>query len=221
MAKLSSSLLRKLKDSSKAWRRSKPAPAMGSDLPDGNYLGKCISLTVNESKASGRVQISERWKVVEPKKHKGRFLFNHIGIDGKDDEEKERAFGFAKQRYVEVMDGDLPEKDLTELQDALDNLVDKSHRTVWKLGVKTKENFQNVYLNGVSDGASIDDDDDDNGKAGHDDDDDDDKKKKTDDDDDDDVDDKKKSTDDDDDAAEEEEYQRERRRREKEKKKDR
>ena len=218
MAKLSSSLLRKLKDSSKVWRRSKAAPAMGTDLPDGSYLGKCISLTVNESKASGRVQISERWKVVEPAKHKGRFLFNHIGIDGKDDEEKERAFGFAKQRYEEVMDGNLPERDLTEVQDALDNLVDKSHRTVWKLGVKTKDNFQNVYLNGVAEvGDSIDDDDNDDKKRTEDDDDD----KKRDENEDDDDKKEKRTTDDDEDAAEEEEYQRERRRKEREKKRDR
>lgn len=206
----SSTLRKKLKQYGKIWKRTKPAPPMGGDLPDGNYIGKCISLTVNTSKASDRLQVSEKWKIVKPSKHKGRYLFAHIGLEGKNDDETEIAMGFAKQRY-EVM-GDLPEGDMTEIQDALDAIVDKEHGTLWKLAAKTKNDFQNLFLNGVSEGETADDDDDDDDdkkKSDDDDDDDDDKKKKSDDDDDDDDDDKKKKSDDDDD---EEEYQRERRR---------
>ncbi len=212
MSNSSSTLKKKLKEYGKLWRKTKAAPPMGGDLPDGNYIGKCISLTVNTSKASDRLQVSEKWKIVKPTKHKGRYLFAHIGLEGKNDEETQTAMSFAKQRYEEVMGATLPEDDLTEMQDAFDSLVDKEADTRWKLSAKTKNDFQNLFVNGVSDGETVDDNDDDDDKKKSDDDDDDDKKKSDDDDDDDD---KKKKSDDDDD---EEEYQRERRRkREKEK----
>ena len=155
MGKLSPDVLRILKEDAKLWKGTEAAPAMGGDKPDGPYTGKVVSLTLNTSKASGRLQVSEKWKIVTPEKYVGQYLFAHIGLRGKSKDETKIAMSFAKTRYDSVMGLDLP-TDYTEMQDALNEGVTKSSDIVWKLGAKTKDNFQNIHVNGVaSDGEEV------------------------------------------------------------------
>lgn len=145
------STTKELRELSKVWGKTKAAPAMGNAVfPDANYVAKLKKLTFNKSKQGTRWQVSEQWKVVEGD-YKGQIIFNHVGITGKDDEATKLSMSFAKQRYEEAMGGTLP-TDLTEMQEALTELVSSVEDTLWKLGLKTNDKkFQNVFVNGVSD----------------------------------------------------------------------
>lgn len=146
------STTKELRELSKVWGKTKAAPAMGNAVfPDGNYVATLKKLTFGKSKQGTRWQVSEQWKVVEPVECKGQIIFNHVGITGKDDEATKLSMSFAKQRYEEAMGGTLP-TDLTEMQEALTELVSSVEETLWKLGLKTNDKkFQNVFVNGVSD----------------------------------------------------------------------
>jgi len=145
------STTKELRELSKLWGKTKAAPAMGNAVfPDANYVATLKKLTFNKSKQGTRWQVSEQWKVVEGE-YKGQIIFNHVGLTGKDDEATKLSMSFAKQRYEEAMGGTLP-TDLTEMQEALTELVSSVEETLWKLGLKTNDKkFQNVFVNGVAD----------------------------------------------------------------------
>jgi len=156
-----------LKKISQLWVKTKPAPPMEmSEVPDGSYLCRPKVMKVNVSKAGGRLQVSEQWKIVAGEL-KGQMIFQHCGLTvvGKDGTvdvtATKQAISFYKQRLEALMKTDLPD-DPEELQDALDTFL-KDNDDVWKIGLKTnitaKGKFQNAFINGIAEDTSEVDDD--------------------------------------------------------------
>lgn len=126
-------LLEKLKARGKAWRKAE-AKEGRSPVEDGTYLARIKSATLNESKTSGREQVTIEFEVLDGGME-GRHIWNHMGLDT--DEGFEWFKGLLNTLEVEIPG------DISELPDTLEELKGIG----CEITVKTKNEFQNVYVN--------------------------------------------------------------------------
>lgn len=164
-------------------------------VKDGEYTCKIKSMNVELSKGSKRLQVKTIFEVVTPEKHEGEEIYRFDGLT-------EQGTPYFKA-FCRTIGFEFPEK-LKNLDDELQEFVENFEGEV-EVTVSTKDEFTNVYVNGLVDGESDSDDDDDSDSDDDDDsdsDDDDDSDSDSDDDDDSDSDDDDDSDSDDDDEDE-------------------
>lgn len=160
-----------LKKAQGVWEDSEAAENAGrKKTKPGEYQCKIKSMEVEFAKSSKRLQVKTIFEVVSPEKYEGEEIWRFDGLT-----ESGTPYFKAMARTLGL---EVPE-DLESLPDALEEFTDDFDSLV-EVSVSTKDDFTNVFVNGLVDGESDDDDDDDDKKK---------KKKKDDDDNDDDNDD--------------------------------
>ena len=130
--------LRKL---SKTWSNTEAKKGGGSNVKDGDYVVKITSMEVGKSKA-GRLQVAEKFKIVEPKKNKGTEFMAFHGL------ESENNIAYFKG-HCEVLGIELPD-DMEELPDVLEAWVEENEGDTFDVKVKTKDGYQNTTVLGVA-----------------------------------------------------------------------
>ena len=105
--------------------------------------------TIGESKSSGRLQIQWTWTIVDGE-HEGD---TKLDFDGLETEDNLVFLGRKLARFSY----ELPE-DITEIADILDELIEK--RPLSRIRLKTRGEFQNVYVDKIMQASSSDEDDD-------------------------------------------------------------
>lgn len=139
-----------LKKLSKTWSKTDAKKGGGSNVKDGDYVVKITSMTVGKSKA-GRLQVAEKFKIVEPKKNKGTEFMAFHGL------ESENNIAYFKG-HCEVLGIELPD-DMEELPDVLEAWVEENEGDAFDVKVKTKDGYQNTSVLGVAGESSSDDED--------------------------------------------------------------
>ena len=158
---MSKDIAKALKKYETSWENAEATRS--SQIPDNDYVAKIVDMEVTFSK-SKRLMVVTTFKIADGKL-KGREVKKFDGL------ETDQNMGYFKG-FCEVLGIDIPDS-IADLPEVLAEFVDGFKELV-NISVKTKDEFQNVHIKGVSEHDS-DGDDDDNG----DDDDDDDKKKKS------------------------------------------
>lgn len=130
----------KLSQLAKAWKSVQPKSVSFQVVPDGEYVAKLISMTIEESRNSGRLQVVSVYEIVDGD-YKGNTVKRFDGLDN------DNSIAFFKG-YCEILGLDLPD-DITKLQKYMDKFV-KSNNNLFNIVVKTKDKYANVYVNGVS-----------------------------------------------------------------------
>ena len=143
-------LKNKLKKAQGDWKnaRSKANETVGfAEVPDGRYLAHLTGATIGESKSSGRLQIQWTWTIVDGE-HEGD---TNLDFDGLETEDNLVFLGRKLARFSY----ELPE-DITEIADILDELIEK--RPLSRIRLKTRGEFQNVYVDKIMQASSSDED---------------------------------------------------------------
>ena len=149
-------LKNKLKKAQNDWEnaRSKAKETTGfTEIPDGRYLANLTDGVIGESKSSGRLQIQWTWTVAD-----GEFEGDtKLDFDGLETEDNLVFLGRKLARFSY----ELPE-DITEISDILEELIEK--KPMARIRLKTRGEFQNVYVDKIiqsssDDGEGSDDDD--------------------------------------------------------------
>ena len=177
MAKSISKVLAGLQDE---WKEAEAAE--GRKKLEGDFVASIKSMEVELSKNSGRPQVKTVFEIVEPEKYEGETVFRFDGLT-------EQGMPYLKA-FADTIGMELPSK----LKDLPDTIAEFETDSLFDITVATKNDFTNVYVNGVSGEEGEDDSDDDDDDSSSDDDDDDDNNS-----DDDSDDDSNDDTDDDDD----------------------
>ena len=145
-------LKNKLKKAQGDWEnaRSKASELVGfAEVPDGRYLDHLTAATIGESKSSGRLQIQWTWTIADGE-HEGD---TKLDFDGLETEDNLVFLGRKLARFSY----ELPE-DITEIADILDELIEK--RPMARIRLKTRGEFQNVYVDKIMQSSSEEGDDD-------------------------------------------------------------
>ena len=149
-------LKNKLKKAQNDWEnaRSKAKETTGfTEIPDGRYLANLTDGVIGESKSSGRLQIQWTWTIAD-----GEFEGDtKLDFDGLETEDNLVFLGRKLARFSY----ELPE-DITEISDILEELIEK--KPMARIRLKTRGEFQNVYVDKIiqsssDDGEGSDDDD--------------------------------------------------------------
>jgi hypothetical protein len=136
-------IAKELSQLSKMWKTAQPVAAGYQTIPDGEYSAKITEMSVQKSK-NGRLQVVTTFEVVDGE-HEGSSIKRFDGLDN------ERSIGYFKG-MAEIIGLDLP-NDITLLPEVLKTFVDECG-DFFEITVKTKNEYQNVYVNGVSDAVS-------------------------------------------------------------------
>lgn len=140
---LSSALKKRLKAATKDWKGAKERAEEGSlasEFDDGKYLAKCIGAEFQES-GSGRLQVDFKWKIIEGPSDDavGKIKHDYQGC------ENEQNLEYLGRRIV-AFGYDLPES-LEDIEDILAEIV--KEKPLCKIRLRTKGDFQNVYMDKV------------------------------------------------------------------------
>jgi hypothetical protein len=130
---------KELQELESAWSEAEVQEGFG-DLPDDTYQMKVTKAYLNKSKSSGRLQLTVEFTVATGK-FKNRKKWSHLGIVDA------QSLGFVKTLFARLkLD---PPKKLAELNDeeTLEKLLD----ITCECSVKTRGDFQNVYVNKLID----------------------------------------------------------------------
>jgi len=111
-----------------------------TSIPDGPYTAKLVSMELGVSK-NERLQVVSTYKVVDGKQ-KGREVKRFDGIDN------DVSMGWFKG-YCEVLELDIPDS-IKNLPEALETYIENCE-DLFNITVKSKDGYQNTYLNGKSD----------------------------------------------------------------------
>lgn len=134
----------KLAELSKLWKKAVPAEAF-VNVPDGEYVGDLKEMKLDQSKKSGRLQVTSTFEIADGD-NAGKTTKKFDGVDDL------VSMGYFK-RYCEIIGLDLPE-DLGLWQEALDEFVanngDLYNITVKSSKGKDDKTYNNVYVNGIS-----------------------------------------------------------------------
>jgi hypothetical protein len=145
---MDSALKNKLKKAQNNWEgaRSKAKETSGfAEVPDGRYLANMTNAQICESRSSGRLQIQWTWTISD-----GEFENDtKLDFDGLETEDNLIFLGRKLSRFGY----ELPE-DITEISDILDELVEK--QPLARIRLKTKGEFQNVYVDKLMRSVSTD-----------------------------------------------------------------
>jgi cobalamin biosynthesis protein CobT len=148
---MDNALKKKLQKAQNNWQgaREKAKESTGfTEVPDGRYLAHLTNAQICESRSSGRLQIQWTWTISD-----GEFENDtKLDFDGLETEDNLVFLGRKLSRFGY----ELPE-DITEISDILDELVEK--QPLARIRLKTKGEFQNVYVDKLMSSGSSDDDD--------------------------------------------------------------
>lgn len=145
-------LKNKLKKAQNNWKsaRTQANETVGfAEVSDGRYLAHLTAAVIGESKSSGRLQIQWTWTIADGE-HEGD---TKLDFDGLETEDNLVFLGRKLARFSY----ELPE-DITEIADILEELIEK--RPLARIRLKTRGEFQNVYVDKIMQASSTDDDDD-------------------------------------------------------------
>lgn len=123
-----------------AWEQSEPKSA-GSGVDDGDYTCKLEGMKICLSK-NKRLQVVSDFEIVDGK-FEGETLMKFDGIDS------DVSMSWFKG-YCEVLGLEVPE-DIGDLPDAIETYLGENEDVLFNLRVKTKGDYQNMYLQGVID----------------------------------------------------------------------
>jgi hypothetical protein len=155
-------LKNKLKKAQNNWEgaRTRANESTGfTEVPDGRYLAHLTGAQIGESKSSGRLQIQWTWTIAD-----GEFEGDtKLDFDGLETEDNLVFLGRKLARFSY----ELPE-DITAISDILDELIEK--RPLARIRLKTRGEFQNVYVDKLMRSVDGDEDTDDSNDVGSDDD---------------------------------------------------
>lgn len=131
---------KELKNLTKTWKQAQPVSVGGfQTVPDGEYVANITEMSVQKSK-NGRLQVVTTF-TIKGGEQDGSTVKRFDGLDN------ERSIGFFKG-FAEVIGLDLP-NDVTLLPSVLETFVGECEDS-FEINVKTKNEFQNVYVNGVA-----------------------------------------------------------------------
>ena len=120
-----------------------------TEVPDGRYLAHLTAAQIGESKSSGRLQIQWTWTIAD-----GEFEGDtKLDFDGLETEDNLVFLGRKLARFGY----ELPE-DITAIADILEELIEK--RPLARIRLKTRGEFQNVYVDKIMRSVDNDEDDD-------------------------------------------------------------
>lgn len=136
-------IAKELSQLSKTWKNTQPIAGGYQTIPDGDYTVKITEMGVQKSK-NGRLQVVTTFEVADGE-HEGSTIKRFDGLTD------ERSIGYFKG-MAEVIGLDLP-NDITLLPEVLETFVNECG-DFFEITVKTKNEYQNVYVNGVSDAVS-------------------------------------------------------------------
>ncbi len=131
----------KLSQLSKMWKRVEPIVLSFLRVPDGQYTARISAMELTEAKKSGRLQVETTFEIVDGE-YEGHSVKRFDGI------EDETGMGYFKG-FAEVIGFELP-KEIEMLQEKMDKFVIKNS-DLFDITLKTNEDYQNVYVDGVSD----------------------------------------------------------------------
>ena len=146
---MDNALKNKLKKAQNNWEgaRSKAKESTGfTEVPDGRYLAHLTNAQICESRSSGRLQIQWTWTISDGEFEKD----TKLDFDGLETEDNLVFLGRKLSRFGY----ELPE-DITEISDILDELIEK--QPLARIRLKTKGEFQNVYVDKLMRSVSSDD----------------------------------------------------------------
>ena len=151
---MDNALKNKLKKAQNNWQgaREKAKDSTGfAEVPDGRYLAHITNAQICESRSSGRLQIQWTWTISDGEFEKD----TKLDFDGLETEDNLVFLGRKLARFGY----ELPE-DITEISDILDELIEK--QPLARIRLKTKGEFQNVYVDKLMQSVSTDGEDSDN-----------------------------------------------------------
>lgn len=133
---------KKLKDAQAKWKDAKKQVAEGAsqfaEYDDGRYMAKLVEGRIEESKSSGRLQAVFGWKFQEGE-YEGKIKYAYQGLETVD---SMRYFG----RDLASMGYELPDN-IDEIEEILKDAVKSG--ILAQITLKTKGDFQNVYIRKV------------------------------------------------------------------------
>jgi hypothetical protein len=147
---MDNALKNKLKKAQNNWQgaRERAKESTGfTEVPDGRYLAHLTNAQICESRSSGRLQIQWTWTISDGEFEKD----TKLDFDGLETEDNLVFLGRKLSRFGY----ELPE-DITEISDILDELIEK--QPLARIRLKTKGEFQNVYVDKLMRSGSTDDD---------------------------------------------------------------
>jgi hypothetical protein len=148
---MDNALKKKLKVAQNNWQsaRERAKESTGfTEVPDGRYLAHLTNAVIGESRSSGRLQIQWTWTVSD-----GEFEGDtKLDFDGLETEDNLVFLGRKLSRFGY----ELPE-DITAIADILEELIEK--RPLARIRLKTKGEFQNVYVDKLMKSADAEEDD--------------------------------------------------------------
>ena len=148
---MDNALKNKLKKAQDNWQgaREKAKESSGfTEVPDGRYLAHLTNAQIGESRSSGRLQIQWTWTISDGEFEKD----TKLDFDGLETEDNLVFLGRKLARFGY----ELPE-DITAISDILDELIEK--QPLARIRLKTKGEFQNVYVDKLMRSVSTDDED--------------------------------------------------------------
>ena len=151
---MDNALKNKLKRAQDNWQgaREKAKESSGfTEVPDGRYLAHLTNAQIGESRSSGRLQIQWTWTISDGEFEKD----TKLDFDGLETEDNLVFLGRKLARFGY----ELPE-DITEISDILDELIEK--QPLARIRLKTKGEFQNVYVDKLMQSVPTDGEDSDN-----------------------------------------------------------
>jgi cobalamin biosynthesis protein CobT len=135
---MDNALKKKLQKAQNNWEgaREKAKETSGfTEVPDGRYLAHLTNAQIGESRSSGRLQIQWTWTISDGEFEKD----TKLDFDGLETEDNLVFLGRKLARFGY----ELPE-DITAISDILEELIDK--QPLARIRLKTKGEFQNVYV---------------------------------------------------------------------------
>lgn len=138
-----SQFTKKLKDAQKLWataktRASESGGSRYTEFDDGRYMTRITDAKVGESQSSGRLQVTWVFRF-EDGPYEGQTKLDFSGL------ETEQNLYYLAMRLQQL--GYEPPESLDELGDILEDI--KKTRPLAKINLKTKGDYQNVYIDKV------------------------------------------------------------------------
>jgi len=131
---------KKLAAANKAWKgaKKKATESKETEFEDGKYLAKLMSGTIGQAESSGRLQITWEWAFQE-EPYEGKKIRNYQGLENEDN----LVF---LARDLERLGYEAPD-DLSGIEEVLADIT--KTKPLARIRVKTKGDFQNVYIDKV------------------------------------------------------------------------
>ena len=134
---VTSEIAKSLRTLRSTWKDTEPRTGFVT-VPDNDYLAKLVDMEVTLSK-NKRIQVVSTFRIADGK-HKKTEIKKFDGIDS------DVSISWFKG-YCEVLGLEIPE-DLMELPDVLEEFVGDNKDELFRLTLKTKDEYQNITVKG-------------------------------------------------------------------------